>query len=143
MIIAEQILQSLSVSPAKAKNCEASNVKIPREILHTGRMSAICDLIIPGTIDSSLERRSKSEKARRSVQEDIPILENIEKISTALRAKRADVMYRIKTEEFEAFVFVLLEHQSRKDYLMPFRMLEYTVAIWRHFLCYLFSTFIH
>ena len=129
MIIAEQILQSLSVSPAKAKNCEASNVKIPREILHTGRMSA--------------KRRSKSEKARRSVQEDIPILENIEKISTALRAKRADVMYRIKTEEFEAFVFVLLEHQSRKDYLMPFRMLEYTVAIWRHFLCYLFSTFIH
>ncbi|MCD6463885.1 MAG: Rpn family recombination-promoting nuclease/putative transposase, partial [Thermotogae bacterium] len=27
-----------------------------------------------------------------------------------------------------------LEHQTNKDYLMPFRMLEYTVAIWRHYI---------
>jgi len=72
--------------------------------------------------------------SRYDIAPDSLILENIEKISSALRAKRADVLYRIKTKEFEAFVFVLLEHQSRKDYLMPFRMLEYTVAIWRHFI---------
>ena len=72
--------------------------------------------------------------SKYSITLDSLILENIEKISSSLRSKRADVIYRIKTKDLEAFIFVLLEHQSRKDYLMPFRMLEYTVAIWRHFI---------
>lgn len=61
--------------------------------------------------------------------------ENIFKFS-----RKADIIARIdiKDENQEAlqqlYIIVLLEHQSKVDYLMPFRLLEYMVAIWREVL---------
>ena len=37
----------------------------------------------------------------------------------------ADVVYKVKNKN----VFILIEHQTKVDYLMPYRILEYEVAI--------------
>ena len=42
-----------------------------------------------------------------------------------------DIVYRIKLDDEEAFVFIMLEHQSKTDFLMPFRLLEYMTRLWR------------
>ncbi|AYF75212.1 hypothetical protein D7D52_16580 [Nocardia yunnanensis] len=43
-----------------------------------------------------------------------------------------DAYFRL--EGRDAFVYVLIEHQSRPDSLMAFRMLEYTVRIWNDYI---------
>jgi hypothetical protein len=47
-----------------------------------------------------------------------------------LRNVEADLLYRVKLEGREAFVYVLLEHQSTVDPTMAFRLLRYMVRIW-------------
>ncbi|MCK8825866.1 Rpn family recombination-promoting nuclease/putative transposase [Fuchsiella alkaliacetigena] len=42
-----------------------------------------------------------------------------------------DIVYKIKLDDEEAFVFIMLEHQSKTDFLMPFRLLEYMTRLWR------------
>ncbi|MBF7084426.1 Rpn family recombination-promoting nuclease/putative transposase [Desulfallas sp. Bu1-1] len=43
--------------------------------------------------------------------------------------KEADIIYRLKTKN--VIFYILLELQSTVDYLMPFRLLQYMVEIWR------------
>ena len=38
--------------------------------------------------------------------------------------RESDIIYRVKLKENEVFVFVLLEHQSKVNYLMTFRDIE-------------------
>ncbi|HEX4045752.1 MAG TPA: Rpn family recombination-promoting nuclease/putative transposase, partial [Gammaproteobacteria bacterium] len=40
-----------------------------------------------------------------------------------------DVLYKTKINEKEAYLYLLLEHQSTPDELMPFRLLKYICAI--------------
>ena len=42
-----------------------------------------------------------------------------------------DIVYKIKLDDEEVFVFIMLEHQSKTDFLMPFRLLEYMTKLWR------------
>lgn len=58
------------------------------------------------------------------------ILENITFIPPDLREKRSDVVYRIRRGTLEAYVYILIEHQSSVDFLMPYRMLSYMVRLW-------------
>ena len=51
-------------------------------------------------------------------------------IDRALRETHSDVLVSVRMREQEAFVYVLLEHQSTSDRLMPFRLLRYMVRIW-------------
>ncbi|MFB8004106.1 Rpn family recombination-promoting nuclease/putative transposase [Nocardia sp. NPDC056000] len=51
-----------------------------------------------------------------------------------LQSRYSDVLYQTRWKGREAFVFVLMEHQSSSDNLMAFRMLEYMVAIWNRYL---------
>ncbi|UGT42803.1 Rpn family recombination-promoting nuclease/putative transposase [Nocardia yamanashiensis] len=51
-----------------------------------------------------------------------------------LRSRYTDVLFRTRWDDRDAFVFMLIEHQSSTDQLMAFRMLEYTVAIWNRYL---------
>lgn len=51
-----------------------------------------------------------------------------------LRDRFSDLLFRTRLDRHPAFVYVLMEHQSRSDRLMAFRMLEYMVAIWRRHL---------
>jgi len=69
-----------------------------------------------------------------SITLDSIVQEKTEIISQTLKSSMIDVLYRIKSQNIDAFIFVLIEHQTTKDYLMPFRMLEYTVAIWRYYI---------
>ena len=61
--------------------------------------------------------------------EDV-VLENISFIPPDLREKRSDVVYRIRKGSLEAYVYILIEHQSRVDFLMPYRLLSYMVQLW-------------
>ncbi|MCX4246025.1 Rpn family recombination-promoting nuclease/putative transposase [Paraliomyxa miuraensis] len=57
-------------------------------------------------------------------------------VDRVLDEGRTDVLYSIAfaNGEHRALVYVLLEHQSQPDPLMPWRMLEYLVWIWKRFL---------
>lgn len=43
-----------------------------------------------------------------------------------------DLLYRTKIDGQEAFLYLLVEHQSRPDELMPFRLLKYTCNVMDH-----------
>jgi predicted transposase/invertase (TIGR01784 family) len=65
--------------------------------------------------------------------------ENIELLPTkfidlAQGNKESDIIYSVKIEEKELLIFVLVEHQSKVNFLMPFRILEYMVKIWRSYI---------
>jgi len=55
-------------------------------------------------------------------------------IDDDLRSTHTDVLVRTRWRGIDAYVFVLAEHQSSPDKLMPFRILEYIVGIWRRYL---------
>ncbi|WP_240739270.1 Rpn family recombination-promoting nuclease/putative transposase [Marinitoga lauensis] len=48
--------------------------------------------------------------------------------------KESDLLFKINYLNNDAYVFLLLEHQSSVDYLMQFRILEYMVRIWRNYI---------
>ena len=45
--------------------------------------------------------------------------------------KEAALVYRLKTNDKDIIFYILLELQSKVDYLMPYRLLLYMVEIWR------------
>jgi len=52
-------------------------------------------------------------------------------VDEKLRESETDLLYRVDLAGGgEAFVYVLLEHQSSSDWSMPFRLLKYLVRIW-------------
>ncbi len=61
------------------------------------------------------------------------IVENTSFSDPSLSDKESDVLIRITFQDFEAFVYILIEHQSTVDYLMPFRILVYMTRIWDHY----------
>ena len=80
---------------------------------------------MPAIVDEMIESRDFSP--------DDVVLENITFIPPDLREKRSDVVYRIRRGRLEAYVYILIEHQSSVDFLMPYRMLSYMVQLWaRH-----------
>jgi len=50
------------------------------------------------------------------------------------KRKEADLVYRVKLNGQEVVFFLLMEMQSRVDFLMPYRLLLYIVEIWRYLL---------
>ncbi|MFM2416238.1 MAG: hypothetical protein RL385_961 [Pseudomonadota bacterium] len=46
----------------------------------------------------------------------------------------SDLLYRVQLASQDAFVFVLFEHQSSEDSMMPFRMARYMLRIWERWL---------
>lgn len=61
------------------------------------------------------------------------VLENISFVSSDLSKRESDILYRIRHGSNDVFVYVLLEHQSKVDFLMPYRLLSYMVRIWDRF----------
>jgi predicted transposase/invertase (TIGR01784 family) len=45
-----------------------------------------------------------------------------------------DVLYKVKRGKENIYLYILVEHQSTPQTLMPFRFLEYQVKIWGHYL---------
>ena len=54
-------------------------------------------------------------------------LQNGEYITKSGNEKLVDILYRVKEED----IYFLIEHQTKIDYNMPFRMLEYSIEISR------------
>ena len=55
-------------------------------------------------------------------------------VDATLRWRHSDLLFTAPLAGREAFVYVLVEHQSSADPLMPFRMLRYVVRIWDRYL---------
>lgn len=51
-------------------------------------------------------------------------------VSQQLRSRYSDLLFRTRLDDHDAYVYLLVEHQSRPDPLMSMRMMEYLVAIW-------------
>lgn len=51
-----------------------------------------------------------------------------------LRGRQADLLFKVKCQDRDALLYVLMEHQSTNDPLMAFRVLRYVVKIWDAFL---------
>ncbi|MCP9624627.1 Rpn family recombination-promoting nuclease/putative transposase [Nocardia otitidiscaviarum] len=65
---------------------------------------------------------------------DALVLQPCSFVSQRLRSRYSDLLFRTRLDGHEALVYLLVEHQSRPDPLMPMRMLEYLVAIWNRYL---------
>ncbi|HPE66896.1 MAG TPA: Rpn family recombination-promoting nuclease/putative transposase [Synergistales bacterium] len=59
--------------------------------------------------------------------------EDITFIPPDLSERESDVLYRIRGTDAEAYVYVLVEHQSSVSHLMPFRLLSYVVQFWTRY----------
>jgi predicted transposase/invertase (TIGR01784 family) len=55
-------------------------------------------------------------------------------VDATLQWRHSDLLFTVPLQGREAFVYVLVEHQSSSDPLMPFRMLRYLVRIWDRYL---------
>jgi predicted transposase/invertase (TIGR01784 family) len=55
-------------------------------------------------------------------------------VDEELTNRHCDVLMRTRLDGREAFVYVLIEHQSSPDRMMPLRMLRYLMRIWERYL---------
>jgi hypothetical protein len=55
-------------------------------------------------------------------------------VDPTLRWRHTDLLFSVPLDGRKAFIYVLVEHQSSTDKLMPFRMLHYMVRIWDQWL---------
>jgi predicted transposase/invertase (TIGR01784 family) len=55
-------------------------------------------------------------------------------VEEALQGSYTDLLFRVRLGGQAAFLYVLFEHQSTPDALMPFRHLEYAVRFWKTWL---------
>jgi predicted transposase YdaD len=55
-------------------------------------------------------------------------------VDATLRWRHSDLLFTVPLLGRQALVYVLVEHQSSEDPLMPFRMLRYVVRIWDRYL---------
>ncbi len=55
-------------------------------------------------------------------------------LSKELASLCTDLLFRTRLDDNDAYIFILIEHQSSEDHFMALRMLEYTVNIWKRHL---------
>lgn len=55
-------------------------------------------------------------------------------VDAHLTDRHTDLLFSVRCDGHPAFLYLLLEHQSRSDPLMAFRLLRYVVRIWEQFL---------
>ncbi len=61
-------------------------------------------------------------------------LESISFVSRHLRGTYSDLLFSARFNGRDAFVYILLEHQSSNDHFMALRMLDYLISIWNRYL---------
>jgi predicted transposase/invertase (TIGR01784 family) len=49
-------------------------------------------------------------------------------IEEDLRASHSDILYSLKTQHGEGYIYILIEHQSSPDRHMAFRLMRYAIA---------------
>lgn len=56
-------------------------------------------------------------------------LESASFVDENLRALHSDILWSVKTREGEGYIYVVIEHQSREDIHMAFRLMRYSMAV--------------
>jgi len=51
-------------------------------------------------------------------------------VDNALKLSQSDILYQTHIAYKEAYLYLLCEHQSTPDVMMPFRLLQYCIGIW-------------
>ncbi|MFN7098460.1 MAG: Rpn family recombination-promoting nuclease/putative transposase, partial [Gammaproteobacteria bacterium] len=75
------------------------------------------------------------EKVKHNILLDSLKMESTSFISRELAHHESDMLYQVKLKNNKVgFIYLLIEHQSRVDELMPFRMLRYIVRIIERYL---------
>jgi len=77
-----------------------------------------------------LLRSFVKEKWVNDVDEENLELINKSYITPEYLEKEADIIYKVRLKEKDVIFYCLLELQSKVDYLMPLRLLEYMKCIW-------------
>lgn len=54
-------------------------------------------------------------------------------VSPQLRSRYSDLPFSVELDGDDAIIYVLIEHQSSSDHLMPLRLMEYMVNIWTRY----------
>ncbi|MDG2835163.1 Rpn family recombination-promoting nuclease/putative transposase, partial [Vibrio parahaemolyticus] len=55
-------------------------------------------------------------------------LESASFVDEKLRALHSDILWSVKTREGDGYIYVVIEHQSREDIHMAFRLMRYAIA---------------
>jgi len=55
-------------------------------------------------------------------------------IDENLKSSESDILYKTQIAEEEGYLYLLAEHQSTLDPLMPYRLLKYMIGIWSDYL---------
>ena len=74
------------------------------------------------------------EKIKRLVDFSSIELQKESFIDDKLRLQIVDLLYKVKFEGKPGYLYVLMEHASSPDKLLPFRMLKYATSIMDHHL---------
>ena len=56
-------------------------------------------------------------------------LESASFVDEKLRAPHSDILWSVKTREGDGYIYVVIEHQSREDIHMAFRLMRYSMAV--------------
>ncbi|STM79043.1 transposase [Escherichia coli] len=56
-------------------------------------------------------------------------LESASFVDEKLRALHSDILWSVKTREGGGYIYVVIEHQSREDIHMAFRLMRYSMAV--------------
>ena len=56
-------------------------------------------------------------------------LESASFVDEKLRALHSDILWSVKTREGDGYIYVVIEHQSREDIHMAFRLIRYSMAV--------------
>ena len=56
-------------------------------------------------------------------------LESASFVDEKLRALHSDILWSVKTCEGDGYIYVVIEHQSREDIHMAFRLMRYSMAV--------------
>lgn len=56
-------------------------------------------------------------------------LESASFVDEKLRALHSDILWSVETREGDGYIYVVIEHQSREDIHMAFRLMRYSMAV--------------
>ena len=56
-------------------------------------------------------------------------LESASFVDEKLRALHSDILWSVNTREGDGYIYVVIEHQSREDIHMAFRLMRYSMAV--------------
>ncbi|WP_328389290.1 Rpn family recombination-promoting nuclease/putative transposase [Nocardia sp. NBC_00416] len=78
--------------------------------------------VLSRPVDAASELRSAlPENITHRIDWNQLVLQPGSFVSAQLRSRYSDVLYRVRLDDYPAYIYLLIEHQSRSDRFMPLR----------------------